>query len=114
MLPASYRLRSSREFDETVRRGRRTGSTTLVVHVQSGGAGGNARAGLVVSRAVGGAVSRNRVKRRLRHLLRSRLDTLPAGTTLVLRALAAAATAPGSELARDLDACLHRLRIGIA
>ncbi len=57
---------------------------------------------------------RNRVKRRLRHLLRARLDTLPAGTRLVLRALASAATAPMSVLARDLDSCLSRLRSGIA
>ncbi len=57
---------------------------------------------------------RNRVKRRLRHLLRARLDTLPAGTRLVLRALATAAISPTSVLARDLDSCLSRLRIGIA
>jgi len=114
VLPAAYRLRSSREFDETIRLGRRAGSTTLVVHAQHSVLPGNARAGLVVSRAVGGAVIRNRVKRRLRHLLRARLETLPAGTRLVLRALATAATAPTSVLARDLDFCLSRLDSGIA
>ncbi len=35
------------------------------------------RAGFVVSKAVGGAVVRNKVKRRLRHLMRERVDQLP-------------------------------------
>ena len=41
------------------------------------------RAGFVVSRAVGGAVVRNQVKRRLRALLADRLPTLPAGSQIV-------------------------------
>lgn len=65
----------------------------------------------MVSRAVGGAVVRNRVARRLRHLVRPRLYRLPAGTLLVLRALPAAATATSAELAEDLDAVLRRLRL---
>jgi ribonuclease P protein component len=57
-----------------------------------------ARAGLVVSKAVGDAVARNRVKRRLRHLVRPRLGELEAD--VVLRALPAAAREPG-RLAGD-------------
>ena len=69
------------------------------------------RVGFVVSRAVGGAVVRNRVARRLRHLVRSRLQQLPPGTLLVIRALPPAATATSAELAMDLDAVLRRLRL---
>ncbi len=65
------------------------------------------RAGLVVSRAVGGSVVRHRVARRLRHLLRPRLATLPAGSRLVVRALPAAADAPSSVLGDDLDSGLR-------
>lgn len=68
------------------------------------------RAGFVVSKAVGGSVVRTRVKRRLRHLVRDRLATLPAGSTLVVRAAPAAADATSVELARDLDRCLSRVR----
>lgn len=110
VLPAPCRLRSSRDFDEVIRQGRRAGSTTLVLHALRSGRVGSPRAGFVVSGAVGNAVTRNRVKRRLRHLARPRLDNLPTGTRLVLRPLSAASNAPIDQLARDLDSCLRRLR----
>jgi ribonuclease P protein component len=68
-----------------------------------------ARVGFVVSRAVGPAVTRNLVKRRLRHLMRERLGLLPRGSVLVVRALPAAASAPYADLAADLDRRLERL-----
>ncbi len=67
-----------------------------------------ARVGLVVSKAVGNAVVRNTVKRRLRHAARARISLLPAGALLVVRAQPAAATASYEELAADLDRCLDR------
>lgn len=68
-----------------------------------------ARAGFVVGRAVGNSVVRHRTVRQLRHLVRDRLDRLPAGSTLVIRALPPAATADSATLGRDLDAALTRL-----
>jgi ribonuclease P protein component len=62
----------------------------------------------VVARTVGGAVIRNRVRRRLRHLMAPRLARLPAGSRVVVRALPPAAAASGPELATDLDAALDR------
>ena len=61
-----------------------------------------------MSKAVGGSVVRHAVVRRLRHLVRPRLATLPAGTRLVVRALPDAATASSDRLATDLDAALER------
>ncbi len=66
------------------------------------------RVGLVVGRAVGNAVTRNQVKRRLRHLLRDRLAALPEGSLLVVRALASAGAASSAELGADLDSALGR------
>ncbi|PWJ55762.1 ribonuclease P protein component [Quadrisphaera granulorum] len=68
-----------------------------------------ARVGFVVSRAVGGSVVRNRVERRLRHLVRDHLASLPAGGRVVVRANPAAADAPSDVLARDLASALRRL-----
>ncbi|WP_407074756.1 ribonuclease P protein component [Saccharopolyspora sp. SCSIO 74807] len=68
------------------------------------------RVGFVVSKAVGNAVIRHRVTRRLRHLMRDRLGVLPAGTLVVVRALPPAATASSRELGADLDAALRKLR----
>lgn len=66
------------------------------------------RVGFVVSKAVGGSVVRNRVQRRLRHLVRAELEHLPAGSSLVVRALPASAAASSVRLGRDLAACLAR------
>lgn len=99
MLPAPARLRSSDDFRTTVRRGRRVGRLTLVLHVVSR-SDAVCRAGFVVSKAVGGAVTRNRVKRRLRHMVAARLVDQAQGVDVVVRALPAAASSP-ERLAGD-------------
>ena len=68
-----------------------------------------ARVGFVVSGAVGPAVVRNRVRRRLRHLAAEQVRRLPDGALLVVRALPAAAGATTAQLAADLQAVLVRL-----
>ena len=65
------------------------------------------RVGFVVSKAVGNAVTRNRVKRRLRHLCRPLVDELEDGTVVVVRARPAAATQP-DRVAKDLDGAWHQ------
>ncbi|MFB9386992.1 ribonuclease P protein component [Pseudonocardia petroleophila] len=108
MLPAASRLTRGDEFASVIRRGRRSGRPRMVVHLQiMGDTDAAPRAGLVVSRAVGGAVVRHRVSRRLRHLLAPRLASLPAGACVVVRALPPAGTATSAELAVDLDAGLR-------
>ncbi|MFI5585199.1 ribonuclease P protein component [Amycolatopsis sp. NPDC051758] len=115
MLPAAARLRRSEDFRVVLRRGSRAGRRRLVVHAlttdPSGVAGTSSatRAGFVVSKAVGNSVVRHRVARRLRHLVSARLGTLPAGTSLVVRALPPAATASSADLGSDLDGALRRL-----
>ncbi|MEU9577781.1 MULTISPECIES: ribonuclease P protein component [Streptomyces] len=117
MLPTDNRLRRREDFATAVRRGRRSGRQFLVVHLRSGATDPHAqgesapptRAGFVVSKAVGGAVVRNKVKRRLRHLMRERVAQLPPGSLVVVRALPPAGDAANEELARDLDAALQRL-----
>ena len=105
-------MRRSAEFATTVRRGRRGTARALTVHVEPALVPAETQSaplvGFVVSRAVGGAVVRNRVRRRLRHLLRERLGTLPAGTRVVIRANPAAATRTSAQLAADLDRALVR------
>ncbi len=62
-----------------------------------------------MSRAVGTAVVRNRVRRRLRALVRGYLGVLPAGSLLVVRANPPAAAARQADLAADLDLVMSRL-----
>ena len=62
--------------------------------------------GFVVSKAVGNAVTRNLVKRRLRSIVATRIGQLAPGTIAVLRALPAAAATDFAGLVADVDAGL--------
>lgn len=112
MLPRPRRVNRPADFRRVMRRGRKSGRRRLVVHIHGGEGVAPARAGLVVGRAVGSAVVRHRVSRRLRHLLAGRLDALPPGSDLVVRAQPPAADADSAELGADLDAALRRLGLG--
>jgi ribonuclease P protein component len=102
MLDRAHRLRRRTEFAAAIRQGRRAGRSTLVVHLHHADEPGLPRAGFIVPRTVGGAVVRNTVQRRLRHLVRERLAELPPGSMLVVRALPAASGAPSARLEADL------------
>ena len=115
MLARRHRLRRRSDFASTLRRGphaRRVGRPNLVVHLSAPprpagqGIPDEPRVGFAVSKAVGGVVLRNRVKRRLRALVAARLPCLPPGAQVVVRALPPAAAASSAELAADLDAAL--------
>ena len=117
MLPPRHRLTSPADFRDVVRSGRRAGGRTLVVHLRADeapqdgttGPASPSRVGFVVSKAVGNAVVRNRVKRRLRHLVLARLEHLPVGARLVVRALPPSATSAYADLGVDLDRCLTKV-----
>jgi ribonuclease P protein component len=118
-------MRHRSEFTLAVRRGVRAGRPTMTGHLFTlpsaesaqesrpvqpvSPAGQPARVGFIVSRAVGPAVVRNRVKRRLRVLVRGYLGVLPAGSLLVVRANPPAAAARQADLAADLDLVMDRL-----
>lgn len=125
MLPAGSRLRRRADFVATLRSARGTRAAgLLVVHVArpetaSGGdartaAAGSSdgpvptRVGFVVSRSVGAAVVRNRVRRRLRHLAAGQIDRLPPGSRVVVRALPASAGATYDQLATALRGAVDR------
>lgn len=118
MLPAEHRLRRSAEITDVIRHGRRAagppGHPVVVVHVQTQLENSDpALVAFAVPRTVGSAVTRNSVRRRLRHLMATRLDRLPPGTRVVVRALPAAAGARTDQLAEGLDRSLTRA-LGVA
>jgi ribonuclease P protein component len=113
VLDRPHRLTTSAGFSAAVRSGRRAGTRTLVLHLATPPPAPQtpAQVGFVVSKAVGNAVVRNRVKRRLRHLVGERLDALPPSAVLVVRALPASATASFAGLGSDLDKAWRRLPV---
>lgn len=125
MLTRPHRLTASRDFSDAVRKGRRAGTSTMVLHLlTTDSASGTTtdadtdparedrpvRVGFVVGKAVGPAVTRSLVKRRLRALARDRLASLPRSSTLVVRALPPAASASYAALGADMDRALARSR----
>ena len=109
-------MRRRQEFELAVRQGKRASTRFLTVHLLTGdhetaraGDAASPRIGFVVTRAVGGAVIRNRLKRRLREAARMRTGLLPAGSLLVIRANPRAADARQRDLAAELDLVLGRL-----
>jgi ribonuclease P protein component len=98
------RLSRSRDFDAVYRRGRSVSTRYLVLYSfpreEDGVLGGEPRLGLAVSRKLGGAVVRNRLKRRLRAAFEELAPRVPPGADYVLVArpgLAEAAEANGFE-----------------
>ena len=111
-------MRRREDFSAAIRQGDRAGRPLLTGHLLvRPGSEDPARAGFIVSKAVGSAVVRNRVRRRLRPVVAGYLRSLPAGSLLVVRANPPAATARQADLAADLDLVVGRLlrrQVGIA
>jgi ribonuclease P protein component len=81
-----HRLSRSRDFDTVYRKGRSVSTRFLVLYSfpREDDPEGAARLGLAVSRQLGGAVERNRLKRRLRASFEKLAARLPAGHDYVL------------------------------
>jgi ribonuclease P protein component len=101
VLPEQHRIRTSVQFSATTRSGARIGRRNVVVYARPTEAGRPTRFGFVVSKAVGNAVRRNKVKRRLRELARASVREVPYGYDVVVRALPPASRAEWAELAAD-------------
>ncbi len=121
MLPRRHRLTRPSDYRAVLRgapglqRRRPVGTDLLVVHAatQEGGRAAPPtrpqRVGFVVSRAVGNSVVRHRVVRRLRAQVAQRLEQLPCGTDVVVRARPEAAGASSAQLGEALDHALGRV-----
>lgn len=110
MLAVKNRITRQDGFGPIIKGGSKAGNDVLVVSLLLGSDSDNgrpARAGIIVGkRHIPRASARNRVKRRLRHLLQPRLSSLPADSQVVIRALSNAADLSSEELAIILDRLL--------
>ena len=103
------RLSRSAEFERVYRQGRSTANRHLVLYAFPNETTDRPRLGLSVSRKVGGAVERNRVKRLLREAFARTEPDLRAGQDVVLVARPAARELIEREGLEGVDASLTEL-----
>lgn len=110
-MPALPMLRRRADFEAIGRHGTAR-STPLLVLRSLRTERNETRVGLSTPRTLGGAVQRNRVRRRLRELVRARRERIGPGWDLLLIARPAAGSATYAELEAAIDALLARSGIG--
>ena len=94
------------DFRSVVRRGRRSASSLAVYYRLEREIGDPIRFGFIVSRAVGGAVERNLLRRRMRAIGRQFVDAGAGGTDVVVRALPGSAQRDWASLSADMHDAL--------
>lgn len=107
MLPKQHRLLRSRDFARVRRRGRSASGPLFALYVLPVRPP-DIRVGFSVSKKVGKAVVRNRVKRRLREAVRQELPSIRPGTDLVFIARPSAAEASYWDIAEAVQWALRR------
>ena len=114
-FPKSRRLGRRSEFQKVYQKGVRAAGPLFAVHLLAEAEEGPARIGLTVSRKVGKAVVRNRVKRWLREAVRVRWDLTPPNAWIVFHARNGAAGSSYEQMAAEMDRLLPQVcrRAGI-
>ena len=97
MLAKSARLTESADFARATKSGLRFSTQNFVGYLYPTNLDQPARAGLIISKNVGGSVTRHRIARKARHTLRDIYQQLPTGGLLVIRALNSANNADVSQ-----------------
>ena len=106
---AMERLKRRTDF-RAAASGLRAPGSAFVLQARRRDDAGGARVGFTVSRQVGNAVERNRVRRRLREIVRlANAGSLHEGHDYVLIGRRGALSLPFAEMKRELDAALRRI-----
>jgi len=106
-LPREWRLVRRAEFDAVYREGRRRASENFVVFARPNGLERN-RFGMSVKKTLGTAVIRNRIRRRVREVLRLRHGEIPRGWDIVIHPSRVTATMKFEQLEAELVALMLR------
>lgn len=102
MLPKHLRLRQRRDFGRVYRRGKSVACPGFVLYKKQGN-GRLTRFGFSVSKKVGNAVVRNRIKRRFRAVVQERLSLFAAGCDYIFVLRSAALGYSHTELVRQVE-----------
>jgi len=107
-FPKSARLLRSTDFRRVYDQGSRFSCSLFAAFCLRGDGAGGPRIGFTVPRALGKAVVRNRIKRRVREAVRLRLDRLNSSWSIVINPRSKSLDAPAAELAREVERLFQR------
>ena len=96
------------EFEAVYRGGQRRSSQQFVVFYRANGKE-HSRFGISVKKALGGAVVRNRIRRRIREILRLNCSEIPSGWDIVIHPRSSVAQAPFAPLEAELTRLLQSI-----
>jgi ribonuclease P protein component len=109
VLAKSARLTESADFARATKSGLRISTQNFVGYLYPTNLDQPARAGLIISKNVGGSVTRHHIARKARHALRNTYSQLPTGGLLVIRALNSAQSADvAAEVTKIVDQLLKK------
>ncbi|MGC1911817.1 MAG: ribonuclease P protein component [Candidatus Acidiferrales bacterium] len=100
-FPPACRLVRRAEYDAVYREGRRRAGREFSVFLRPNGLE-RSRFGWSIKKALGNAVKRNRIRRRLREIVRLHRQEIAPGWDIVIHPRSSAATAPFSALTEEL------------
>jgi ribonuclease P protein component len=100
-FPREARLVRKSEFDAVYRAGKRRSNSHYTIFARANQLPVS-RFGFSIKKALGGAVLRNRIRRRLREIVRGHRREMPAGWDIVVHPKGSVATAPFAALTSDL------------
>jgi ribonuclease P protein component len=100
-FPREARLVRKAEFDAVYRAGKRRSSSHFTIFFRANEQP-QSRFGFSIKKALGGAVVRNRIRRRLREIVRCHRLEIPAGWDIVIHPKSTVARAEFAALTADL------------
>ena len=103
MLAQANRLVSADDYRVALRRGKRIALENTVVSIVGTEASNPARVGFIVTRKVGNAVKRNRVRRRMKAIAWELVDGGLSGRDVIIRALPGSAQAEWATLREEIS-----------
>jgi ribonuclease P protein component len=111
VLAKANRIRSGADYRLTVRKGVRAHAPNTITYVRKSSEGMPVRFGFIVNKAVGGAVVRNTVRRRLKSVCREVLPEVAPGHEIVVRALPASAQASWITLQGEIRRAVDKVGV---
>jgi ribonuclease P protein component len=111
MLQKRYRLKRRNDFRRVFRAGTSVANRQFVLYVYDRGNDEPVRVGVSVSRKVGNAVTRNRIRRLVKEVVRRWVDYLPNGVDLIIIARAPAAKMDYHQVKSSLRHVFSRAKV---